>query len=307
MNPKTLLTTDQIINICNRHNIIYKNHTRITIGFSHEVHKLNNNTIIKLYKLGESIKYYQTELALLGSNLNFPKAKLIACYESKNKNERNYIIMSYVDGVSLGGVWHLANNTQREKIVKDVSKALKIINTLDPALIDSSHAPLSKRIETKLTNLAEKLSSNKTISAQTANKIVQKAKDTKLYFNDTKLFPVYYDIHFDNFIVNQNFNLQAIIDLENVEIAALDYPLFCLRKMTDEPHKYLSEQDEQFANKKDYINLIPWYKKYYPEMFAYKYPAQRLEFYQLIDTLNLLIDWPNDKTLYGKLELLIND
>ena len=306
MNPKTLLTTDQIINICNRHNIIYKNHTRITIGFSHEVHKLNNNTIIKLYKLGESIKYYQTELALLGSNLNFPKAKLIACYESKNKNERNYIIMSYVDGVSLGGVWHLANNTQREKIVKDVSKALKIINTLDPALIDSSHAPLSKRIETKLTNLAEKLSSNKTISAQTANKIVQKAKDTKLYFNDTKLFPVYYDIHFDNFIVNQNFNLQAIIDLENVEIAALDYPLFCLRKMTDEPHKYLSEQDEQFANIKDYINLIPWYKIYYPEMFAYKNPAQRLEYYQLIDTLNIMIDWIKSKELHNKLDILLN-
>lgn len=276
MNPKTKLTTEQIIAICNRHNIIYKNHTRITIGFSHEVHKLNNNMIIKLYKLGEPIKYYQTELAILGSNLNFPKAKLIACYESKNKNERNYIIMSYVNGVSLGGVWHVANNTQREELIKDITKTLKTINTLDPALIDNTAKPLSKRIENKLADLAEKLSSNKTISDQTANKISLKAKDTKLYFNDTKLFSVYYDIHFDNFIVNQNFNLQAIIDLENVEIAALDYPLFCLRKMTDEPHKYLSEQDEQFANIKDYINLIPWYKKYYPEMFKYKNPAERL-------------------------------
>ncbi len=163
--------------------------------------------------------------------------------------------------------------------------------------LDNSQASLSKRIENKLINFAGQLYSNNTISAQTADKIRQKATAAHTYFDDTYLYPVYYDIHLDNFIVNGSFELQAVIDLENVELAALDYPLFVLQKMTDEPHKYLSEQDEQFANKTDYIKLIPWYKKYYPEMFAYKNLVKRLEYYQLLDTLNLLLDWPKTQEL----------
>lgn len=123
MNPETLLTTDQLKAICTRHDIIYQHHTRITTGFSHEVHKLNDNMIIKLFRPGEMLKY-QTELVLLGSNLDFPKPKLIAFYESKDEKERSYIIMSYVDGVALGGVWDMVADSQREKLVKGISRAL---------------------------------------------------------------------------------------------------------------------------------------------------------------------------------------
>lgn len=207
--------------------------------------------------------------------------------------------------MSLGSVWHIATDVQREKLIKDISMSLKTINTLDPAVLDSPHATLSERIENKLTDFAEQLYSNKTISAQTVDKIRQKATAAHTYFDDTFLHPVYYDIHFDNFIVNDIYALQAVINLENVELAALDYPLFVLQKMTDEPHKYLSEHDEQFADKKDYLKLIPWYKKYYPEMFGYENLTKRLEYYQLLDTLNLILDWPKTEELHKNLAELV--
>lgn len=84
------------------------------------------------------------------------------------------------------------------------------------------------------------------------------------------MYPVYWDIHFDNSIVNEKFELQAIIDLENVELTPLDYPLVIVKKQTDEPEKYLREENEKYANKKDYVQLMAWYKKYYPEMFAFE-------------------------------------
>ena len=89
-----------------------------------------------------------------------------------------------------------------------------------------------------------------------------------------------------------------------MRIAALDYPLFVVKKLTDEPQKYLREEDEKYANLKDYARLKEWYKKYYPEMFAFDNLEQRIKIYQLIDTLHLLVDWSSDRELYKKLDEL---
>lgn len=119
MNPDTKLTTEQLKTICERHNIAYISHARINSGFSHEVHRLNDDMVIKLYK-SEKPERFKTELALLASALSFLKPKLIASHEAKDDAERSYIIMSYVPGVSLGSKWHEASDTQRENLVKSI-------------------------------------------------------------------------------------------------------------------------------------------------------------------------------------------
>ena len=93
MNPDTKLTTEQIKAICARHNFPYYSHSRITNGFSHEVHRLNDDLVLKLFN-SDDPRSFKTESAVLSSDLPFLKPKLVALGEKNEVIDRNYIIMS---------------------------------------------------------------------------------------------------------------------------------------------------------------------------------------------------------------------
>lgn len=305
MNPDTKLTDEQIKLICERHNIPYVSHARITAGFSHEVHRLNDDLVIKLFNTKDSQRF-DTESAVLASTANFPKPKLIASSGPTEEIDRSYIIMTYIPGNSLGSKWHLATDMQRENLIKETSQALRTINQIDPADIalkaeDSWKDSLVKGG----TERVEKLKAEGIIDQATAEKTMEFLAASSPALAGSKLYSVYWDIHFNNFIVNDDFELQALIDLENVELTPLDYPLFVVQKQTDEPEKYLSEQDEKYADKKDYVKLKGWYKQYYPEMFDFDDLDTRVKVYQLLDTLGLLTKWSHVKSLHKKLHELI--
>lgn len=307
MNPETKLTLEQLKAICKRHNIPYQHHERITTGFSHEVHKLNDDLIVKIFNSYDKNdnQRFKTESAVLASKLPIKKPRLIASSGSNEDVDRSYIIMSFVEGKSLGSVWHLASDTQREALIKEICESLQLISKISPrdlalAGVESWQASIKKRGET----LVSQLQSKSILEDSIAKKVLNTLTDNIDVFKDSKLYPVYWDIHFDNFIVNDNFVLQAIIDLENVELTSLDYPLFVIQKQTDEPEKFLREEDEKYADIKDYKKLKSWYQKYYPEMFAFDSLEARLKIYQLLDTLHLLIDWSHVKELYTELDKL---
>lgn len=306
MNPDTKLTDEEIRAICQKHGIIYNHHARITTGFSHEVHRLNDDLVIKIFNSEDSSKF-KTELAMLSSNLAFPKPKLVAS-DNGQASGRSYIIMSFVPGKSLGSGWHLANDEQREGLIKTICESLRAINKFDirqviDATPDSWQGVIQKAGERHVNDLQR----SKIIDKRTAARILQAIEWNSVCLAGSELGAVYWDIHFDNFIVNEDFELQAIIDLENVELTALDYPLFVIQKMTDEPEKYLREEDEHLADKRDYEKLKGWYRKYYPEMFAFDNLETRIKLYQLMDTLHLLKDWSHVKSLTNKLEQLLEE
>lgn len=303
MNPETKLTDDQVKEICARHSIPYRSHARINTGFSHEVHRLNDDLLIKLFNTSKPSNY-ETELALLKSDLDFLKPALVASYKGTREQDRSYIIMSFVNGISLGSKWHEANSEQRQQLIKDISKTLAVINRLDPKVISIATDDWQTSIEKRITELTDKLVAKSILTKQRKQKIIATTEANKQYLTNSKLLPVYWDIHFDNFLVNEKFELQAIIDLENVELTALDYPLFVVEKLMNEPHKYLREEDEKYADVKDYAKLKDWYKQYYPQMFAFANQDERVKLYLLIDTLHLLVDWSHVKELYDKLDEL---
>jgi hypothetical protein len=305
MNPETKITLSHIKQICEKHGIVYLSHERLTRGFSHEVHRINDDLVIKIFSK-ELSDAFQTERAALASDDNFQKPKLVASGTPGVVVDSYYIIMSYISGKSLGSVWHLANDTQREKVIASISKNLQIINTINPASLQlqtkaSWYGYLLDRTNTLVNELVEK----HTIDAAMAERIHDFTQDHQSAFTDTVLRTTYWDIHFDNFIVNESFELQAIIDLENIELTSLDYPLFVIRKQMNDPMKYLSLEDEKHAKREDYEKLESWYRIYYPEMFAFDFLERRLEVYQLLDTLRLLKDWPQVKELYVSLHDLV--
>lgn len=292
--------------ICARHDIPYRSHARITTGFSHEVHRLNDDLVVKLFDFSRS-RNYKTELALLKSVVDFPKPKFVASHDATSEHDRSYIIMSFVQGMSLGGRWHMATDEQREGLIRDISKVLITINSLDPKTISESSEAWETIVENRIIRLTDKLVDRTILSEEQARKVAATTRKNKKYVANSRLFPVYWDVHFDNFLVDENFELQAIIDLENVELAALDYPLFVVRKLIHEPHKYLREEDEKYADIQDYVKLEEWYKKHYPALFAFENQDERVKLYELIDTLHLLVDWPQVHELYDKLNVLTRE
>ena len=88
-------------------------------------------------------------------------------------------------------------------------------------------------------------------------------------------------------------------------IAAQDYPLFVIEKMTNLPHKYLREDEEKYADVKDYVHLKEWYRTYYPAVFSFENLDMRLKMYQLGDALHLLNDWSKNKETRDELARLI--
>lgn len=303
MNPETKLTVEELKKICVAHGIDYISHERITYGFSHEVHQLNDDLIIKLFNT-ENPKRFDTEVLMLKSELPFLKPKFIASGDAELVG-RHYIIMSYIPGTSLGRVWHKATDPQREKLISDIANILKVINTIDPASLPGyTNTTWQEKLTSRGHKLVQKLLHNHIIDetkAQRIDNVIDRKGQSLL---NSKLCAVYWDVHLDNFIVNDRFELQAIIDLENVELTALDYPLFAIEKMMHEPHKYLAEEDEKYADVKDYAKLKMWYRKYYPEIFDFKNQKTRVELYQLLDALHLAVDWSHVPELSEQIDKL---
>ena len=307
MNPDTKATLDDIRIICERHGITYQSHGRITSGFSHEVHRLNDDLILKLYNPygEEDERRFKTECTVLGSRLDFHKPDLVAQGTKDDAIDRNYIIMTYIPGRSLGSHWHEATEQQREQLIAQISQTLQTINQIDPAEITfGSVKPWDVSLGDGAKEMIDQLLAKGTLGADTADKIHGTVEELLPTVANSALKPVFWDIHFDNFIVDENLDLQAVIDLEDVELTSLDYPLFVVDKLVNDPIKYLREEDEQYANKEDYKNLWIYYQKYYPEMFSFPHLTERVKLYTLLDSLHLLVQWPSDKQLYERINEL---
>jgi len=305
MNPETKVTLAQIKQLCVKHGITYLSHERITSGFSHEVHRLNDDLVIKLFA-PEHAEKFQSETAALGYDGTFLKPRLVASGMPNDLVDRYYIIMSYVPGRSLGGAWHQASNAQRKALIATISQNLQSINSIQPETLKlEGRLPWQTSILQRADTLTSNLVDKHIIDAATAKQALRFAHDSSEALAHSELHTVYWDIHFDNFIVNESFELQAFIDLENIELTALDYPLFVIRKQMHDPAKYLSLENEKHAKEEDYKQLESWYRQYYPEMFAFAELERRIQVYQLLDTLHLLTDWSHVKELHTTLRSLI--
>jgi hypothetical protein len=308
MNPITTLKSEDIKAICRRHGIRYASHERITTGFGHEVHRLNDDLVIKLFNKTSHKNFLCESRMLAVEDSRILKPELVAIYQGGD-NERSYIIMSYVEGVSLGSVWHLANNVQREQLVYQISGILKAFQDINPALLDfelheSWRDYLNHRVKKMCDTLLEKF----TITDVRARQVKEVVSRLANYYMDSEVrVPVYWDIHFDNFIVDDQFQLKAIIDLENVRLLPIDYPLFVIEKQMRDPKKYLTEENEKFANSGDYAKLWEWYSKHYPEMFSMEHTEYHVKLYRLLDELHLMIDWSTDAELRESFARLLKE
>jgi hypothetical protein len=84
-----------------------------------------------------------------------------------------------------------------------------------------------------------------------------------------------------------------LLDYEMLQIAPRDYVLDVLQRMTIHPFTYANEEDHEKTHPRDYANLLPWLRKYAPELFVHPQVRERVAVYGLLYEMRILQSYPN--------------
>ena len=305
MNPETRISEEQIERLCQKHAISFEASKRVTIGFSNEVHIISSEVVVKFY-LPQG-RRYETELAVLKQPTRFHKPRVIAHGEANDIIDRAYIFMSRIPGVPLGHVWHELSNDQRKPLIQQYIDAQKEIAAIRPEVFNfKTNASWFEILMADAKEETNKLLEASIISEQESMQAIAFIERLKNELNTDHLYPVFWDVHLDNLLVDDRGKLTGIIDFEHVKYASLDYPLFALRRLVTDPAKFATEENEKYAKTEDYQHMWSWYQQYYPEMFEFENLEERIKVYQLLDCLRLLEEWSHNQELVDRFRSLIS-
>jgi aminoglycoside phosphotransferase (APT) family kinase protein len=310
MNPETTLTNEQITELFIQNNLnLSANPTinRIKIGFTNEVHEVDHY-ILKVYVRPLWEEYFKKESRLYKSlygKIQVPK--VIVSDGTKTILDKPYMIYEKIEGNPLGGQWHRLNNDQRKAIIEALCKQLKLIRSSEPSpqLTPPSLTWQNKTVDEIEKHLV-KVEKEQLLSSEIIDKIHSFISSFKNVLKPQTLGLMYWDTHFDNIIVNNEAEIVGLIDFEHVDVVSVDFLLIIVRNMMKYPHIMLSESEERYAKKEDYQHLEGWYKKFYPELFAFDDLERRIDFYDLSDILRMLPRFPKAQQLHDRLSLILS-
>ncbi len=270
---------------------------KIDIGFTNEIYSINNKFILKICKSKSNEKNFRKEVLYYRLfRGKIPVPKLIFYDTSKKVLNHFYIVYHKIDGDNLYSQWHLLNNQERKSIIKQICSILKFISKKDR---HSNKNWYRKRYSStkKFLNIVK---NKKIISKEFINKIESFIEKNKDVLHEQKLGLVYWDVHFDNFLI-KNKRIIGIIDFEDIEVMSIDYTLDSVRRMVNYPKVYVSQNFERFIKKKDYSQLLTWFKIFYPKLFNFRDLNKRLDLYSVEYDLRLLPEWSKSKSLKRRL------
>lgn len=275
---------------------------KIKIGFTNKVYSINDKFILKIYEDVNNKNNFEREVFLYNFFKDkIPVPKIILYDNSKDIYNKPFMIYNKIQGENLYSIWHLLNNFERRDIIKQLCKILKVINKTSCKTF-VKHFELNpsvdwhKKVYLKIRDLLKKVEDKKLVSTKIINAIKNFVTVNHSVLIEQKIALVYWDTHFDNIIMKNN-KIVGILDFERTELASIDYVLNIVKRMVSYPKKYMSKKFEKYAKKKDYSNLLIWFKEFYPELFEFKDLDKRLGLYSIEHDLNTLLDYPKSVEL----------
>jgi aminoglycoside phosphotransferase len=305
MNPETSLTNEQIIALFKRHGLSVQNIKRVKVGFTNEVHEVDDY-ILKIYIRGDTEGKLEQESRLLTALTGRALVpELVVADNSRVQIDKPYLIYKKIPGRSGGHVWHQLSDEQRREIIKELCRQVKIISSIEP----NAQLPTDQTWRGKIIGALQRdmaiIKDKNLLPDQTQEKIQQYVHVNEHVLDEQKLALLYWDVGLDNVIVDEQGKMDGLIDLEHVEAGSIDYLLDIVRQMERYPWLTLSEEMEEHANKKDYQHLMAWFKEFYPELFDFKDLEKRLDLYELEGILRKLPRFPEAQQLHDRLNGLL--
>lgn len=277
--------TDKIIAIMQNHGLEYETIIKSTVGFRNDVY-FTEKYVVKIYK-DWNINGYNKELWFYNTANPSFAPKLIGFGE-------NYIILERIYGISLFHLWRDMTDSKREQIVCKISSFIGAINSVDynsAAQYFNIYSDWKTGMISRIENDITELKKNRGIPVSLAERAAEYTRRHTDCLDDTTLFLVFADLHFDNLLLSENGRLY-LIDYEMLEIAPKDFVLDVWQRMLIHPFTYANEDDHEKTIASDYVNILKWLRKYAPDLFIHQRIKERVNIYGILYELEILRNYP---------------
>lgn len=311
MNTENTLSTEQITALFMNHDLAqYPSITRLTTGFTNEVYGVDRY-ILKVCVNTNNEPNFDHEIFLyraIHGQVRVPEPVVVDT--SKALLDKFYMIYPKIEGEPVGRRWHLLADHQRRELIEDLCQQLRIMDSCPrgeyAARFGLNLNPIWKddRVKSLRTALS-RLQDKDILSRATLQAVERYVRQTAPVLEAQHLGLVFWDVQFDNMLINDQNRLAALIDLEGASIASIDYRLSIVRAMSERPQLFLSEEMEPHAAVDDYQRLLEWYREFYPELFDFQDLEKRIDVYELGDVLDHLVDWPTTRQLHDRLARIL--
>jgi len=279
-------------------NIIVHNEDIEEIKYSYatEVFNIKNKYILRINKTLSENSFEKGYFLLDFFKDKIPCPKVLVFDNSRQLISKCYGVYERIDGDVLQDQWGNYNITTRKQIIKEIcEKLLKV-------LYNTKYNLAFKKYQIDRYNLNPNYSWHDLIYfeiLEKLNRIINKKKLSKLKINQIKKYITknhsilkeeniklsYWDLHFNNVIV-KNKEVVGFIDFDAICYISIDNPLYIIKWQSIKPNDYSNGKSNY--NKKNYVNVIKWYKEFCPEMFNFKKLNKRIDLYLLSTYLKRL-------------------
>ncbi len=208
----------------------------------------------------------------------------------------NYIIIERIHGDSLFHLWYQADECQRRQYLRQVGEIVTALQKLTFPAPNPFRVPANWQEELllRLTNVTDRLC---TIPGSIPRSLLAEAeayvRGHLSALDDTELYPVYSDLHFDNLLVDGAGKIW-LIDYEMMEAAPRDFLLDVWHRMLMHPFTYANEEDHPHSHPEDYQKITAWLREDVPALFSHPQVQARVNVYGILYELNILCDYPGE-------------
>lgn len=263
--------------------------SRYEAGF-HHTYDLGDKLIVKIEDTSAvTLNNHKKFLDLLGVK----GAKVSKVVEFGQEENKTYLVLEKIPGRSLSYDWLNMSGKQKENIMSELTKQLKIFHSIKfkdyiiPALIDNqpcSNLREAVRNSTKFDLIDKNILAPEYLKEFEYLENFYQQNEHILDEQDTAVF-VFNDLHLENIIWNGE-ELTGIIDFDWVCQAPKDYELWKIVDVTREPRCTVDGELKPLAEGSQMIKEFARLKKDYPELFAAENLADRIRLFYIQELIN---------------------
>lgn len=260
---------------------------KINVGFTNTIYCVNDSYIVKVCTNLSNEDNFKREIDFYNlNNLNTFIPKLYYSNTSKEDVPYYYEIIEKINGVSLFNVWHIYSEEQRENIIKQLCDCIKRMH-----MNKGNSYNWSKYMKNEFKSLYKKIIELNVFNEDELLLLKQAYNEFDKYLESNEFVLIHNDLHFDNIFIDNG--KIKIIDFERSMYAPMDFELDILYRMIRKPWKFASEETEQYTEASQYLNIMSYINKYYPELVNIPNLYKRLAIYDIVYYMNQLLEYPH--------------